>query len=126
MPPTRPVGEAESIGSLWSRLCALAGDFALLAALDLRQSLHRALAVTCAAVFGAVLVSTAWLAFVASMVGWLQDAEAAWPTALLVAAASNLLLAVALGVWTVRKLDALPFAATLRQIRGEAPAETEP
>jgi hypothetical protein len=52
----------------------------------------------------------------------LLGSGASWPAALGAAALLNVLAAVVLGLWVRGVLDELPFAATLRQLKGEPPA----
>jgi hypothetical protein len=113
------------VALLWKRSRRLLADYALLAVLDARQA-GLQLSVALAAVLAAtVLITTAWLACVVAAVGWL-DGTAGWPPVLFVAALLNVLAAGVL-VWWVRGRirGALPFAATLRQLRGEAPGQAE-
>lgn len=98
----------------------LLADYALLAVLDLRSA-GLQLALALAAVLAAtVLAATAWLACLVAAVAWL-DGNHGWPGTLFVAALLNVVVCVVLLVWARGRLRILPFAATLRQLRGESP-----
>jgi uncharacterized RDD family membrane protein YckC len=69
----------------------------------------------------AVLAATAWLALVTGAIVWLLDGSASWPAALGIAALPP-------GCRHDRPVDAqssteLPFAATLRQLKGDPAAD---
>lgn len=98
----------------------LVADYALLAVLDVRSAgLQLALALA-AVLVATVLGATAWLACVVAAVAWLSG-NTGWPAALVGAAFLNLFAAGLLLWWVRGRLTALPFAATLRQLRGEPP-----
>lgn len=102
----------------------LSSDYLLLAVLDARCAAVRFAWLLCAGVVAAVLVVTAWLALVAGGIVWLLGTGASWVTALGIAAALNVIGAIALAVWMRGLFREPPFAATLRQLRGEdAPIE---
>jgi uncharacterized membrane protein YhhN len=67
-----------------------------------------------------ILAVTAWLTFVAGAIVWATDAGVSWPVALMVAGATNLVLAAGLAVWVKGQAGELAFAATLRQLRRTA------
>ncbi|HSD53829.1 MAG TPA: hypothetical protein VLC47_06665 [Burkholderiales bacterium] len=104
---------------------ALAGDFALLAVLDARRAALTLAWLLSAGLVVAMLAATAWLALVTGAIVWLLGTGASWPAALAIAALSNILAAVVLGLWTRRFFKELPFAATLRQLRGDPPPRGE-
>ncbi|WP_248281213.1 phage holin family protein [Azoarcus sp. TTM-91] len=110
----------ESIVTLFGRARRLAGDLLLLAVLDARYSARRAIEIVCVVVVTSVLLVTAWLALVVAASGWLVGAGVSWPAVLLVAAGLNVVAALAAAAWLRRRVGELPFAATLRQLRGEA------
>jgi ABC-type transport system involved in multi-copper enzyme maturation permease subunit len=112
-----------ALASLVARhIRALTSDYALLAVLDARRAALALAWLLSAGLAVAVLAVTAWLALVTGAVVWLLGSGASWTAALGVAALSNILGAVALGLWMRGFFRELPFAATLRQLKGEAPA----
>jgi hypothetical protein len=117
---------AELTESLVRRVRDLAADYALLAVLDARLAAVRFGWLVAAGLIAAVLLSSAWLALVVAIVVALTENGASWSAALGLAAAANVLIAVALVLWMRARMRDLPFAATLRQLRGEpdTPATT--
>ena len=105
---------------LLQRSRRLVADYALLAVLDVRSAALQLAFALAAVLVASVLATTAWLACLVAAVAWL-DGHSGWPTALLGAAGLNVLGAAALVWWLRTRLTNLPFAATLRQLRGEAP-----
>lgn len=99
----------------------LTSDYALLAVLDARRAALALAWLLSAGLAVAVLAVTAWLALVTGAVVWLLGSGVSWPAALGVAALSNIAAAVALGLWMRGFFDELPFAATLRQLKGDPP-----
>jgi hypothetical protein len=70
-------------------------------------------------------VVTAWLALVAAGIVWMLGTGASWVMALAVAAGLNIVFA-ALVAFKIRNMFAEPpFAATLRQLRGEEAASAQ-
>lgn len=113
-------------GGLFKQSRALSSDYLLLAVLDARSAAVRFAWMLGAGVIVAILVVTAWLALIAGGIVWMVGAGASWPAALAVAAGLNLVAATVLGLWMRGLFRELPFAATLRQLRGEeAPAGQE-
>jgi len=112
---------SELTGSLLRQGRTLAADYALLAVLDARSATLRFAWLVFGGLVAAVLVATAWLALVAAGIVWLLGSGASWPAALGLAAALNVAGAVAVYVWMRGLMTDLPFSATLRQLRGEAP-----
>lgn len=101
---------------------ALAGDFALLAVLDLRRAALQLAWLVGAAIVASVLVVTAWLAGVTGVVVWLLGAGVSWPVTLILAGLLNL-AGAGLVAWRMHAVvDEMPFAATLRQLKAEPPA----
>lgn len=100
---------------------ALAADYALLAVLDARRAAITLAWLLSAGLAVAMLAVTAWLALVTGAVVWLLGSGTSWPAALAVAALSNIVAAVVLGLWMRRFFKELPFAATLRQLKGDPP-----
>jgi NAD/NADP transhydrogenase alpha subunit len=107
--------------SLLRALRELAVDYAVLAALDARRAAIRLGWLLAGGLIAAVLVVSAWLAFVVAVVVALTDGGTSWAAALALAGAANVAVAIALGAWIRRRMRELPFAATLRQLRGEPP-----
>jgi len=99
----------------------LAADYALLAVLDARHAAITLAWLLSAGLVVAVLVVTAWLALVTGGIVWLLGSGASWPAALGAAALVNVVAAVALALWMRGFFRALPFAATLRQLKGDPP-----
>jgi hypothetical protein len=98
---------------------ALAGEYALLAVLDARRAAIRFAWALSSGIIAALLIATAWIAGVVSGIVYLLGDDASWRAALALAAAANLVGAVVLGVWIRKLLKELPFAALLRQLRGD-------
>ena len=126
----RAVGaERSRLGDLTTLLIRhgrqLAADYALLAVLDARMAAVRYGWVIAAGLVAAVLLVTAWLALVVAGAVWLIGTGMSWAAALLLGAAVNVAAAVALVMWIRGAATELPFAATLRQLRGELPAAAE-
>ena len=103
---------------------ALAADYALLAVLDARRAAVTLAWLLSAGLAVAVLAVTAWLALVTGAIVWVLGSGASWPAALGAGAVLNLLAALALIFWMRNFFNELPFAATLRQLKG-APPPTE-
>jgi hypothetical protein len=101
---------------------ALAADYALLAVLDARSAAIRFAWLVSGGLAAAILVVTAWMALVAALLVWLLGSGASWYVALGVAALINVAGAVAIALWLRRQLTELPFAATLRQLKGDPAA----
>ena len=108
--------------SLLRNLRELVVDYALLAVLDARRTAIRLGWLLAAGLVAAVLVVTAWLALVVAVVVAFTDDGTSWGAVLALAAAANVAVAVGLGLWIKARIGELPFAATLRQLRGEQPA----
>ena len=116
-----PEGAAERLSGLLARAGRLAVDFAQLTVLDARYSARRAIEILAVVVVTSVLLVTAWLALVIAVTVSMLGAGTSWPGVLAVAAGLNIVAAVFAGLWIKRRLSELPFAATLRQLRGEPP-----
>ena len=113
----------ERLSGLFARASRLAADFAVLAVMDARYSAYRAIEILAVVVVTSVLLVTAWLALVIAVSVWLLGAGTSWPSVLLIAALINIVAALCAGFWLKRRIHGLPFAATLRQLRGEPPPE---
>ena len=121
--------DAPRLGDLTSSLLRhgrnLASDYALLAVLDARLAAVRFGWLVAAGLVAAVLFSTAWLALVVAAVVALTRDGTSWVAALGIAGAVNVLGGAALALWMRGYMRELPFAATLRQLRGEPARSTE-
>jgi hypothetical protein len=109
-------------GGLLRRSRALSSDYLLLAVLDARSAAVKFAWMLGSGVAVAILAVTAWLALVAAGIVWMLGEGASWPVALGVGALLNLVGAAAIGFWMRGLFDEPPFAATLRQLRGDQPA----
>ena len=107
--------------SLLRSVRELAVDYAVLAVLDARRATIRLGWLLGAGLVAAVLLVTAWLALVVAVVVALANDGTSWGAVLALAAAANVAVAAALGLWIKGRVRELPFAATLRQLRGEPP-----
>ena len=116
---TATLGEA--IGGLLGESRSLVADYAELAVLDARRAAIRLAWLLGSVLVAAVLIVTTWMALVAAVVVVMLGQGASWVTALVVAAAVNLVGAGALGWWMLTLIKELPFTALLRQLRGDAP-----
>jgi hypothetical protein len=106
-------------GSLFRQSRAVSSDFVLLAVLDARSAAVRFAWMLALGVAGAILLVTAWLALVAGGIVWMLGSGASWITALLVAAVLNVVMAAVLAYRMRSLFSEPPFAATIRQLRGE-------
>ena len=122
--PTGAPG-ARSLSALAAMLLqhtrTLAADYALLAVLDARHAAITLAWLLSAGLVVAVLVVTAWLSLVTGGIVWLLGSGASWPAALGAASLLNVVAVVALALWMHGFFKALPFAATLRQLKGDPP-----
>jgi len=106
---------------LWRTVRRVAHGYALLAVLDMRRATIQLAWLIGSGVMIAVLGVTAWLTLVTALVTWLLQENVSLPVVLIVAALVNLVGAALIG-WGIRHLMAeMPFAATLRQLKGESP-----
>jgi len=112
---------------LWRTARRVAHGYALLAVLDMRRASVQLAWLIGTGVVIAVLGVTAWLTAITALVTWLLEENMSLPLVLLIAAMINLAGAGIL-VWRIRSLVAeMPFAATLRQLKGEVPqSEVKP
>lgn len=107
----------------------LLADYALLLVLDARSAALQLAQALSALLVATVLLASAWLAGVVAVVGWLLGSGASWPAALSAAALLNVLGAALVLWWARGRFAVLPFAASLRQLRGADPGvadETAP
>lgn len=102
----------------------MASNYATLAVLDVRRAAVQFAWLVAGGIFISVLVVTAWLAAVVALAVWLIGSGMSWPAVLLIAAALNL-AGAAIVAFRVRSMfDHVPFEATLRQLKSEAPSES--
>jgi len=124
-PLRRPPGVGDLLGRLLGESRELVSDYALLAALDARRAAIRLALLLGAVLIAAVLVVTTWMALVAGGVVFMLGQGASWVTALLVAAALNVVGAGLLGWWMLALIKEMPFTALLRQLRGDQPKQPQ-
>lgn len=105
----------------WARVRRLAADYAVLGVLDLRRAAVQLSWLVGSAVVIAVLAVSAWMAGVTALIAYLLAREVSWPIALIAAGFVNL-LGAGLVAWRLKTVLAdVPFAATLRQLKGDPP-----
>jgi len=105
----------------WTNVKGLVQNHALLAVLELQRAGISLVKMVAAGIVITILVVSAWMGLVAAAVVWAVGAGANWGVALLVAAIANIAIAVGLGFWAKSQIPDLLFAATLRQLRKDAP-----
>ena len=122
VPTGAPPRESRSgfgrLGALLRQSRTLSSDYLQLAVLDARSAAVRFAWMLCYGVVAAILLVTAWLALVAGGIVWMLGTGASWITALAVAAGLNVVLVAILAFRMRSMFTELPFAATLRQLRG--------
>ena len=106
-------------GSLLRQSRTLSSDYLQLAVLDARNAAVRFAWMLCYGVVAAILLVTAWLALIAAGIVWMLGSGASWMTALAVAAALNIVVVAILAFRVRNMFSDPPFAATLRQLRGD-------
>jgi uncharacterized membrane protein YqjE len=116
--PVQEPGLLEQAGSLWTELRGLAHDQFQLLALELRQAGSRVAFIVALAILAVVLLGTAWLGALAAAVFWMVDAGLSLGVALMVVVGANLAGAAGCIFLLYRQSRQIPFAATLRSIRG--------
>ena len=109
------------ISLAWMNVRGLVQNHALLAVLELQRAGISLVKMVAAGIIISILVVSAWMGLVAAAVVWAVGAGANWGVALLVAAVANLAVAVGVGFWGKSQIPDLLFAATLRQLRKDAP-----
>jgi len=102
----------------------MASNYATLAVLDVRRAAVQFAWLVAGGIFIAVLVVTAWLAAVVALSVWLIGQNLSWPSVLLIAGGLNLVGAAIVGFRISRVFEHVPFSATLRQLKSEAPDAT--
>ncbi|ATG90136.1 phage holin family protein [Methylomonas koyamae] len=119
----REPGVLDDIQSLWHELRGLSHDRIQLAALETQRAGLNLVDMVAAGVSIAVLLIVAWLGWVAAAVLWLIENGLAVSSALLLAAAGNLLFAVVLAAAIRRKSQYLAFPAILRSLEPIPPKQ---
>ena len=117
--PDKPPGLGELLGGVVSDTRQLVADFAHLAVLDARRAGVRLAILLAAGLLIAILVITAWMAFVAAGIVWMFDRGVSWPLAIAIAALINIAGAVGVAFWARRLASEMPFTALLRQLKGQ-------
>ncbi|MEC4748932.1 phage holin family protein [Methylomicrobium sp. Wu6] len=118
-------GVLEDVCSLWHELLGLSHDRFRLAALETRRAGESLVTMIIAAVMLAVLLSGAWLGLMAAAVAMLVEHGIVVSSAILLAVAANLLLALILCGVIRRKSRYLRFPATLRSLQPIPPRRQE-
>jgi uncharacterized membrane protein YqjE len=112
----------EPLERTFATLRRLATNYALLGVLDMRRAAIQFAWLMGAGIFMTVLVVTAWLAGVVALAVWLFGEGMSWPAVLGIAALLNV-VGAGIIVWRVKHVfDEKPFAATLRQLKAQPPA----
>lgn len=112
----------EPFERVFGTLKRMAGNYATLAVLDVRRAALQFAWLVAGGIFISVLVVTAWLAAVIALAVGLLGSGMSWPAVLLIAAALNLAGAGIVALRIRKTFDHVPFEATLRQIRSDAPS----
>lgn len=119
-------GILEDAQSLWHELRGLTHDRFRLAALETQRAGEGLVSMFVAGMMVAVLLSSAWLGLVAAAVLRLVENGVGVSSAILLAVAVNLLLALILcGVMIRRKSRYLQFPATLRSLQPRHPGRRD-
>lgn len=105
----------------FANLKALVQDHALLALLEVQRAGISLVKMIVAGIVISILVVSAWMGIVAAIVGWAIGAGANWALAIMIAALVNIAVAVGLAFWAKKQVPDLLFAATVRQLRRDAP-----
>ena len=116
--PVQEPGLLEQAGALWTELRGLAHDQFQLLALEVRQACSRFALMVALAILAVALFCSAWLGAVAAAVFWMVESGVSLGVALLIAVCANLAGAVVCALLLYRHSREIPFAATLRSIRG--------
>ena len=118
-------GVLEDTQLLWHGLLGLAHDRFRLAALETQRAGESLVGMVVAGVMVGVLLSCAWLGLVAAAVLWLVGNGMVASSALLLAVAFNVLLALILLGVIRRKSRYLQFPATLRSLQPLPPRQRD-
>jgi len=112
------------MAATWLNLKNLVRDHVQLALLEVQRAGLSFAKIVGAAIVIAVLVITAWMGVLTSVVVWIVGEGASLPLALLLAAIVNLVAAGLLVWWIRSQVPELLFAATLRQLRSDREGES--
>jgi uncharacterized membrane protein YqjE len=112
---------ASRLALAWTNVKGLVQDHALLAVLELQRAGISLVKMVAAGIVISILGVSAWMGLVGAAVVWAVGAGANWGLALLIAALANIVIAVGVGFWARSQIPDLLFAATLRQLRKDAP-----
>jgi hypothetical protein len=123
--PAGGSGVLEDARSLWLGLRGLAHDRFRLAALETRRAGESLVSMVVEGVMVGVLLSCAWLGLVAAAVLWLVESGLVASSAILLAVAFNLLLALILIAVIRRRSRFLQFPATLRSLQPIPPGQQD-
>jgi len=124
--PMSGSGVLEDAQSLWYELRGLTHDRFRLAALETQQAGKSLVTMIMAGVMTALLLSSAWLGLVAAAVLWLvENNVVVASSAILLAVAFNLLLALILFGVIRRKSRYLQFPSTLRSLQPIPPVRRD-
>jgi len=122
-PPADSAGAvSELVQSLLRDVWTLVQDHALLTVLEVQRATRTATIMLFSGVVVAVLLVTAWLALIASLLFWAVDGDQAWGFALLLVGLIHVALSAAI-IWWIRRLASNQmFSALLRQVRPDRKA----
>jgi uncharacterized membrane protein YqjE len=125
-PDVPPVDSAAAVSGLVQSLLrdvwTLVQDHALLTVLEVQRATRTVTIMLFSGVVVAVLLVTAWLALVASLLFWVVDGNQAWGFALLLVGLIHVALSAAI-IWWIRRLASNQmFSALLRQVRPDRKA----
>jgi uncharacterized membrane protein YqjE len=121
-PAESAVAFSELVQSLLRDVWTLVQDHALLTVLEVQRATRTATIMLFSGVVVAVLLVTAWLAFIASVLFWVVDGDQAWGFALLLVGLIHVALSAAI-IWWIRRLASdQMFSALLRQVRPDRKA----
>jgi uncharacterized membrane protein YqjE len=110
------------VQSLLRGVWTLVQDHALLTVLEVQRATRTVTIMLFSGVVVAVLLVTAWLALVASVLFWVVDGDQAWGFALLLVGLIHVALSAAI-IWWIRRLASNQmFSALLRQVRPDRKA----
>ncbi|MDT4287956.1 phage holin family protein [Methylomonas sp. MO1] len=115
--PSSDIGILADIQLLWEDLQGLSHDRFRLAALETRRAGQSLTTMLAAAVMLALLLSAAWLGLMAAGVQWLIEHDLQASSAILLAVAGNLLLALILFGVIRRRSRYLQFPATQHSLK---------
>jgi uncharacterized membrane protein YqjE len=116
-----PMTTASRLSLAWTNIRSIVQDHALLAVLEVQRAGISLVKMVAAGIVISILVVSAWMGLVAAAVVWAIGEGANWALAILIAALVNIGVAIGLAFWAKKQVPDLLFAATLRQLRKDAP-----